>query len=172
MESLRVRQRSEIRFCVQSGCSQAETLHRLRFVHGNRALSQPTVHRWWTLYQSGSERIKDLPCPGAPLRRTAAKVNQVDQLVQQEPRSTVRQLARQSGLSVGSTHRVLRKDLQCKKKSTRWIPHLLTPAQKLRRVHMARLSLQMLRCRVNPIPITNVVVEDESWIFTWDPESK
>lgn len=37
---------------------------------------------------------------------------------------------------------------------------------------MCHQSLQMLHHRVKPIPITNVIVEDESWIFTWDPESK
>ncbi len=40
---------------------------------------------------------------------------------------SVDELSRTLGISVGSTHRILRKDLNLKKKSAKMIPHRLTP---------------------------------------------
>ncbi len=72
-------------------------------------------------------------------------------------------------LSVGCVHKALKKTLNCSKKSAKWIPHLLTPLQKLCRVNLARHAIQMLGRRGE---IQDLVATDESWFFCWDPEAK
>ncbi len=42
--------------------------------------------------------------------------------------------------------------------------------EKARRVNMCHQSLQMLHCR--RYPIEHVTVEDESWVYCWDPQPK
>lgn len=57
-----------------------------------------------------------------------------------------------------------------KKAPAKWVPHLLTDAEKQHRVQMSRDSLQMLCHRIDPID--TVIAQDESWFHCWDLEPK
>ncbi len=154
---------------VKEGCTQKQILEALRRIHGNEALSQSSVQRWVCRIQNEGDNIRDKPKSGAPLLR-AQKVPLIRQLLQGDRRSSVRELARASGLSVGSTHKVLRKDLDLKKRPAKWIPHLLTAPQQARHLALSRQCLALMRrCRN---PVSHLVAEDESWVFTWDPDSR
>ncbi len=128
-----------------------------------------SIRRWYAKFSQGVQGVADAPHPGRPRRQTPAKIQQVQQLLQAEPRRTVRELAAQTGLSTDCAHKLLKKDLTLKKKSAHWIPHLLTPAQKLRRVACAQAALTQMSRRGN---VDHVVTADESWFYTWDPLNK
>ncbi len=70
----------------------------------------------WILKFPQDETVKDKPRPGRPKMRTAAKVAQLRQAVGQDKRLTMRELAEQVSVSKDSAHRMLRKDLNLKKK--------------------------------------------------------
>ncbi len=164
-------QRIEVRFLWKEGLTQAEIHTRLVAVHGQAALSRSSVQRWVTRFQKEGEAVSDKPKSGRPITRQHA-VPAIRQALQQDKRKSVRQLAAAANLSVGSTHRVLKKDLHLSKKPAKWIPHLLTAPQKLRQLNLARTSLGMFRgTRRNPA-LQRVVTMDESWFHVWDPESK
>ena len=93
----------------------------------------------------------------------------VRNVLNQDKRQTVRQIAGQVNLSPSATHKVLRKDLQCKKLTANWIPHLLNQAQKDRRVRMSRAAIQMLGRRGQ---VRHIICRDESWFHCWDPASR
>ncbi len=130
MQQLKLQQCSDIRFCVRSGLSQVETKARLEAIYGQRTFSQPTIHRWWTRFQTGDEGIRDKPHPGAVLKRTADKVAQVQDLLDTDRRATVHHLATFTDISKSTAHTILTKDLQKKKQSARWVPHNLSQANK------------------------------------------
>ncbi len=170
MAPQKVDQRYEIRLMIKEGTPVREVIARMQNLHGNNCLSVSSIRRWCAWFQSGQDRIQNLPKTGAPKKRNAKKVAEIRALVTQDRRSSIREISRQVGLSFGCVQKSLHKDLQLKKRSARWIPHLLTPDQKVRRVAQARAALQQIRSRTRPID--RVVAQDESWMFTWDPAKK
>ncbi len=162
-------QRIEIRFMVKQGLSQKQIREQLVQVHGQAALSQPSVNRWVRHIQNEGDNIRDKPRTGRPNKRTA-KIPQINRILQADRRTTIAELSRQTSLSVGTVHRTSSKDLKLKKKAPKWIPHLLNGPQKARRVDRCRTALALFRRRIHPVE--RVVAEDESWCFAWDPENK
>lgn len=144
MTKAKENQRNDIEFCVRSGMSRAECITRIQQLHQRQSLSVSSIRRWYSKFQNRCTRIQDNPRSGRPVRCTPAKIQQVQQLLNQDGHRTVRQISANVGLSLQLTHRLLRKDLQVKKKCLQWIPHLLTPAQKLRRIACSRASLTMI----------------------------
>lgn len=164
-------QRIEVRFMFKEGLTQKEILTKLRAVHGAQALSKSSVQRWVWRFQNEGDAVGDKPKSGHPKIRDRVRPV-IQAALQTDRRRTICQLANHAQVSTGTVHNVLKKDLALKKKPAKWIPHLLTAAQHLRRVTMARAALGMMRTtRRNP-GIRTVVVMDESWFHTWDPESK
>lgn len=168
MASTKKDQRIEVRFLQKSGMSQVEIGRRLRDVHGAAAISQTTVRRWFQRAEQG-KNLKDQARSGQPKKRTPENIQEATDILNDDRRTSLRGLSRMLQISKGTTHKLLHKDLEMTKKSAKWVPHLLTDGQKQRRVLMAWQSLAMMRRRVNPI--NQVVMEDESWICAWEPES-
>ncbi len=165
-------QRAEIRFCMKLGLSRVETRRHLVQIHGGLALSQSQVNHWFIRIQSDQNtdtQLKDKPRNTTPRKLIPAKIREIQDAVQCRRKSTCRQIAAQTGVSNGSAHTALRKNLQMKKKSAKWIPHLLTPAQCNCRVDCARSILQMIRRRGRPL---HIIAGDESWFWTWQPGPK
>ncbi len=160
-------QQIEIKFLIKQGKSKAEVVTLMQAVNGANCLSHSSISRWYDRIQNDLQATKDRPKSSAPKVRMAQKVAAVRQTVLQNRRQTVRQVAAQVN---ATTDRMLWNDLEMRKTSAKWIPHLLTDPEKQRCVLRAGQSLQMIRAHANPI--RHIVAEDESWIFCWDPESK
>ncbi len=73
------------------------------------------------------------------------------------------------GISVRSTHRLLHKDLQLRKKCAKLIPHVLTERQKMQRRRFCEDFLRRCRCQ-------NfhrwVITTDEVWFYLHEPGSR
>ncbi len=139
-------QRAEIRFCVHLGLSRSEIHRHLSRVHGAQTLSKSQINRWVSRFIADpGVSLKDKPWSDGARKLTAAKLGQVHALVQADRRITTCRVAAATGLSNGCAHKALRKCLDMTKKSAKWIPHLLTNAQRFRRQNLARQSLQRIR---------------------------
>ncbi len=121
-------QRVEIRLMVNEGRSQKDILQTLQRVHGANALSKSSIQRWVSRIQNGGD-LQDKARSGAPVLHTL-RHQKAQQKLQENPKKSVRQLARDLNLSVGSTHKLLTKDMQLKKRMARWAPHHLNDNQK------------------------------------------
>ncbi len=166
----KVDQRFQIELMLKEGASQAQIKQRLDRIHGNNAFSKSSVQRWCSHFWSGRIQKQNLPKTGAPKKWTAAKIAQVRQIVQTHRCSTLRQISTDVQLSYGCTRRLLKEDLHMRKAPAKWVPHLLTAPERLRRVNLSCASLTLLRRRPNPINC--VIAQDESWFFCWDPQAK
>ena len=165
-------QRAEIRFCMNLGLSRVDTRRHLVQVHGGQALSQSQVNRWFLRIQNENDptlQLKDHPRNTTPRKVTPNKVQEIRDVLRRNPNSTCRQIATDTGLSNGTVHKTLRKKMDLKKKSAKWVPHHLTPAQMQRRVQCSRAALQLLRRRGGA---PHIITGDESWFWTWEPGSK
>ena len=75
------------------------------------------------------------------------------------------------GISGTSTHSILNEHLTVKKICSRWIPHNLSIAQKETRVDWSKEMLQKYD-RVASKHVYDIVIGDESWIYSYEPKSK
>ncbi len=143
-------QRAEIQFCVRLGMSRTEIHRHLTAAHGAQTLSKSQINRWMSRISADpGVTLKDKPQTAGGWKLTAAKLAQIHALVQADRRITTWRVAAATGLSNGCAHKALRKCLQMTKKSAKWIPHLLTNAQCVRRQNLARQALQCIRRRGN-----------------------
>ena len=88
----------------------------------------------------------------------------------QDRRITVRELADEVGVSIGSVHTILTADLGLRRVSAKFVPKLLTMEQKQLRLEIAQ---DMLDCvESDSIFLNTVITGDESWVYGYDPETK
>ncbi len=99
-----------------------------------------------------------------------AIVAQIQNAVRVSPNISLRALAVACGVSVESVHKALRKNLHLRKCPCRWVPHLLTNAQKQRRLQVSRHNLRAIQR--NPALLTRIITGDESWFLIYDPAQK
>ena len=95
----------------------------------------------------------------------------VEKLVKQDRRITVKQLASETRISVGSVEKILHDHLNMNKVSARWVPRLLAADQKKERADCCQ---HLLRLEANDDLFfqKKVVTMDETWIYQFDPGRK
>ncbi len=124
-------QRHHIIACASRGKSQGETFRLLQEVYGNDSLSRSTCRRWYVRALQGDKSGCDKEQPRRkPTARNLATVHAVHEVVNQDRRATIRQVAAQVNISKGSAHTILKNDLQMKRKAPKFVPRILTQAQK------------------------------------------
>lgn len=84
---------------------------------------------------------------------------------------TYEQLQAALGIDARAIHRILHDHLGLTKKSARWVPRLLTPEQKQRRVNFARRFLQEFR-EGESANYPLILTGDETWLYLYEPETK
>ena len=97
-------------------------------------------------------------------------VNRVRAAIDEDRRSTVRQLEQRLSIPATSIHRILVQQLEMARVSARWVPKLLTPEQKMGRYNTSRDLLA--RSQQEPDFLARIVTVDESWFHYYEPESK
>ena len=66
--------------------------------------------------------------------------------------------------------RILKSDLKMTKLAAKFVPRLLTDAQKANRLEISRRNLELLD--QDRLLLTKIVIRDESWCFVYDPDTK
>ncbi|XP_050528011.1 protein GVQW3-like [Daktulosphaira vitifoliae] len=164
-------QRICIKFCVKNGIKCSKTLEMLTVAYGESALSKKNVYKWCKLFQDGREDANDEPRSGRPSTSTTDEnVKAVKKIVLENRRITIREVAEDVGISVGSCHEVFSDILGMRRVSAKIVPKLLNFDQKNRRMSIA---LELLN-DVNDDPdlLKRVITGDESWVYGYDIETK
>jgi len=95
----------------------------------------------------------------------------VEQMVMEDRRLTVKQIAANAGISTGSVDTILNDDLIMQKVSARWLPRMLTDENKASRVTMCQAMLSHDK-GMNSAFFSSVVTMDETWMPMFNPETK
>jgi hypothetical protein len=74
------------------------------------------------------------------------------------------------GISYGVCQKILREILNTSRIAARFVPQLLTNDQKQQRVNVC-LELQE-KANEDPTFISRIIMDDESWMYGYDPETK
>ncbi len=128
-------QRVCIWFGTKLGWDFAQTKVALSTCFGNAVLSDSRVYHWMEKFRNGRTQIIDLyRRPKARSGRSRVNIRRVENLVTHDRRITLPRLTAATGLSTTTVSRILRKDLQLRKRCAKYVPNLLTQPQLVQRV--------------------------------------
>jgi hypothetical protein len=103
------------------------------------AYGQPQIKIWLQKFRNGDVRYENVPGSGRPPLTLRP---QLAALLQKYLFASARLLAQHFLTSVPTTKEILQRELELKQFSRRWVPHLVSPAQK---VACVEASTEMLR---------------------------
>lgn len=96
-----------VKFCFKLGKSSSETFELLQQAVGNDVLSQTTCFEWFK-----RTSVKDNELPGRPsTSKTNETVARVREIIRNNRRLTIREVAEEVGISYGSCQEILTKEL-------------------------------------------------------------
>ncbi|CAM4982674.1 unnamed protein product [Rotaria socialis] len=130
----------------------------------DQAPSYNTVVRWSKLCREGREEVEDEPRPGRPVTETTSdNIENVRHLIDNDPYLTIDEIQVETGLSHGTTQRIVSDHLKLKKITARWIPNQLTDSQRAERVRICQENLA--KFNQGTWRLCDVVTGDESWFY-------
>jgi histone-lysine N-methyltransferase SETMAR len=165
-----VAQRIIIKFLTKEGIIPSEIFTRLQAQFGDECLSQPRVFSWAKSFGKGRDRVENEP----DSRRLRTSVNpenflKIGKIIRANRRVTVLKLSPEVG--VGSVEGILHNELKVSKVNARWVPRLLSPEHKERRLVAVTQLLQ--RYEIEGAEFLDTIVTcDETWVHYFTPESK
>ena len=97
-------------------------------------------------------------------------IDQVCEKVLEDRHLMIQEIVAEEGISTGSVHSILTKDLNLRRVSAKFVPKLLTEQQK---ELWKEISVDMLDL-ANHDPEFNktIITGDETWVYGYDPETK
>jgi [histone H3]-lysine36 N-dimethyltransferase SETMAR len=167
-----VAQRIIIKFLTNEGIPPSQILTRLRSQFGEKCLTVRSVYAWAKSFKDGRETVENQSHPRRPTTScTSDNIARVDELIRADRRVTVRDVAEELEISVGSAENIVRNVLKYSKVSARWVPRLLQEEHKAARVTVAACLLERFQ-REGDDFLHSIVTCDETWVHHYTPESK
>jgi histone-lysine N-methyltransferase SETMAR len=115
------------KFCVTLGKTFTETLEMLKQAFGNESMGRTQTYDWYKRFKDSRISIEDDPCSGLPSTLTDDQhVAQVRSVIRSNQRLTVRELAEECDISLGSCHSILTEKLGMHRVAAKFVPRLLT----------------------------------------------
>lgn len=164
-------QRVCVKFCFKLGKSSSETFELLQQAFGDDVLSRTTCFEWFKRFKEGRTSVKDNGRPGRPsTSKTNETVARVREIIRNNRRLTIREVAEDVGISYGSCQEILTKELGMSRIAAKFVPRLLTDEQKQNRKTIAQELFE--RTESDQDFLKNIITGDETWIYGYDVETK
>ena len=114
-------------------------------------------------FKEGRMSVDEDPRPGRPSTSTNDDhVQRVRSVIRGNRRLTVREVADEVGISVGSCHQIVTEKLQMRRVSAEFVPRLLTDDPKDNRVQISQELLT--NANGNENFLKNIITEDETLV--------
>ncbi|GFR62975.1 histone-lysine N-methyltransferase SETMAR [Elysia marginata] len=138
-----VEYRSVIKFFYLKGQNSTEIHQEMVQVYAEKCPNYSTVTHWVREFRSGFLSVMDEHRKGRlPSVVTEKNLSTVEKLIMKDRRMTVKLLAFQTKISIGSVETILHDHLNLNKVSARWVPRLLTTDQKQEKVNCCKHLLR------------------------------
>ena len=142
-------QRACIKFCFKIGKNATETFELIKWAFGDVSLSRCVTFDWFKRFKEGRISIEGDHRLGRPLSsKTNDTITLVRNKIRNDRRLTVREVANEVGISIGTCHSILSDELGMKRVSAKLVPKLLTEEQMEHRIEVCK----ELRNRVSNDP--------------------
>ncbi|UYV81250.1 hypothetical protein LAZ67_20000473 [Cordylochernes scorpioides] len=164
-------QRTCIKFCVKNEIKCADAFRMLTVAYGEATLDRSNVYRWYKMFSEGREDVNDEERAGRPSTSTTdEKIIEVEKMILANRRITVREVAEDLSISIGSRHSIFINDLGMRRVAAKFVPKLLNCDQKQHRMNIANEMLDSVRD--DPNLLQRVITGDEAWVYGYDVETK
>ncbi|UYV80443.1 K02A2.6-like [Cordylochernes scorpioides] len=164
-------QRTCIKFCVKNEIKCADAFRMLTVAYGEATLDRSNVYGWYKMFSEGREDVNDEERAGRPSSSTTdEKINEVEKMILANRRITVREVAEDLNISIGSCHSIFINDLGMRRVAAEFVPKLLNCDQKQHRMNIANEMLDSVRD--DPNLLQRVITGDEAWYYGYDVETK
>lgn len=164
-------QRACVKFCFKIGKTFTETWTLLKQAYEEDCMSRSQCHEWFKRFQSGRTSIEENSRSGRPSTSTNDEnIDAVRSVIRTNRRLTVREVAQDVGISIGSCHEVLTEKLGMHRVSAKFVPRLLTEDQKENRVNICQELLE--RATNDENFMKTIITGDETWVYGYDVETK
>lgn len=164
-------QRICIKFCVKNEIKCNKVCEMLTKAYGESAMKKTSVYEWYKRFQDGRENVEDDERSGRPSTSTTDEnVEKVRAMVMNDRRITIREVADDVGISIGSCHDIFANILGMKRVAAKFVPKLLNFEQKQQRMEVAQESLNEVN--VDSDLLKRVITGDETWVYGYDVETK
>jgi hypothetical protein len=97
-------------------------------------------------------------------------VEKIWELIHEDRRWTIYELADTVGIIYGVRQEILRENLNMRRIAAKFVPRLLTNDQKQWCINVCHELRQ--KANEDPTFISRIIMGDESWIYSYDPETK
>lgn len=172
MELTRRDIRAMILYDFKAGLSARESYDRLTKAFDSTSPCYATVKNWFAEFRRGRMSLDDELREGRPSGVvTPATVEAVREMISEEPRSTYAMIEHAFELSPPQVSRILHENLAVKKRCARWVPRMLTEAQRQARVEWCHDMIQRFHDG-NSRSLDLLATGDETWIYVFEPETK
>ena len=130
-----------------------------------------TCFRWHKRFKNGQLSVKDDEHSGHPSTSIDdTHTDEINTLVRANRHLTVRELAEECGISVGSCHDILTEELKMHGVAAKFVPRLMTSDQQ---AHCVQVCQDLLDHSENDIEfLSKIITRDESWVYGYDVETK
>ena len=164
-------QRICIKFCFKIGKTATEKYQLLQQAYGEDATGRTQVFDWFRRFKEGRTSAESDRRLGRPsISRNEEMIAKVRTIFRNNRRLTVREISDDCRISVGSCDAILTEDLHMKRVRAKFVPRLLTDDQREQRQTIAH-DLFERSCEDVQF-LKNIVTDDESWVYGYDPETK
>jgi len=143
----------------------------LQQAYGEDCLSCMQCHEWYQCFKLGRTSIEDNPKSGRPsTSMDDDHVEKVPAVIRQNRCLTVCEVAEEVGICKSSCHLILTNKLKMHRVAAKFVPHLLTDAQKENHV---TVSQELFDCsNADENFLKNVITGDETWVYGYNIEIK
>ncbi|XP_026811241.1 protein GVQW3-like [Rhopalosiphum maidis] len=108
-------QRACIKFCFKIGKNATETFELIKLAFGDVSLSRCVTFDWFKRFKKGRISIEDDHRPGRPSSsKTNDTIDLVRNKIRNDRRLTVREVANEVGILIGTCHSILSDELGMK----------------------------------------------------------
>ncbi|GBP53757.1 Putative uncharacterized protein FLJ37770 [Eumeta japonica] len=167
-----IEHRAVIKCFVKKGKTPKEIFENMVSVLHESAPSYTMVKKWARLFQQGRESCEDDPRPGRPVTVvTEENVRKIEKFVLTDQRIKLWQITEELQISKERVGEIIHEHMNMRKISARWVPKMLTPFDKQRRLQTSKDFLGLVGDNIDEI-CDRIVTVDETWVRQYDPESK
>ena len=128
----------------------------MKKIYGEDCLSRSRIHEWFKLFQEGREALEDDERSGRP-RNVVNEENAeiVREFIRKEPKSSLKSMKSELGISAASIYRILTENLGYIKIWAKFVPHTLKPHEKYLRIfdHLTKnriVTINRIRLVLHP----------------------
>lgn len=168
----KIEYRAVIKYLFLKGNTPTQIKDELDSVYGDSSPSFTTVKFWAAEFKRGRKSLGDDERSGRPKTVTTDdNIAKVHQMVLDDRRIKVREIAEAMKMSKERVCHILNQDLGMRKLSARWVPRLLTLDQKRVRMNISNALLAQFRRNKSEF-WRRLITVDETWIHHYTPETK